>query len=58
VPLLEQAVERAFAMRLIVNQSSRLTWLGEGLLLGGCGGDAMRVTQRALELARAHVSVR
>ena len=52
--LLQRAIERAAAMRVLVNQSQRIAWLGELTLLDGCHDEAIRLGQDALELARAH----
>jgi DNA-binding SARP family transcriptional activator/tetratricopeptide (TPR) repeat protein len=54
LPLLEQAVERAAGMRLLVYQSQRIAWLSEITLLGGRRDDAVRLGERALDLARTH----
>src|SRR5262245_29814516 len=54
LPLFEQAVERAAEMRLLVYQSQRLAWLSEITLLSGRRDDAVRLGERALELARTH----
>jgi DNA-binding NtrC family response regulator/tetratricopeptide (TPR) repeat protein len=53
-PLLEQAVERAAAMRLLVYQSQRIAWLSEISLLSGRLDDARQLAANALDLARAH----
>ena len=53
-PLPQRAIERAAAMRVLVNQSQRIAWLGELTLLDGCHDEAIRLGQDALELARAH----
>jgi tetratricopeptide (TPR) repeat protein len=52
--LLEQAVERATAMRLFVYQSQRIAWLSELALLSGRRDDAVRLGEHALDLARTH----
>jgi DNA-binding NtrC family response regulator/tetratricopeptide (TPR) repeat protein len=52
--VLEQAVERAGAMRLLACQAQRLAWLGEISLLSGRRDDAVQLAERALELARTH----
>jgi tetratricopeptide (TPR) repeat protein len=54
LPLFEQAVERAAGMRLLVYQSQRIAWLSEITLLGGRRDDAVRLGERALDLARTH----
>ena len=54
LPLLEQAVERAAGMRLLVYQSQRIAWLSEITLLGRRRDDAVRLGERALDLARTH----
>jgi DNA-binding NtrC family response regulator/tetratricopeptide (TPR) repeat protein len=53
-PVLDQAVERAAAMRMLVCQSQRIAWLGEVSLLDGRGDDARRLGERALDLARQY----
>jgi tetratricopeptide (TPR) repeat protein len=54
LPLLEQAVEQAMAMRFLADQALRVTWLGEAYLRVGRLDDAASQAQRALALARAH----
>src|SRR5262249_6031661 len=54
LPLLEQAVERAVAMRLTVVQSHWITQLSEAYLLAGRVEMAFTQARRALELSRAH----
>jgi tetratricopeptide (TPR) repeat protein len=54
LPLLEQAVEQAAAMRYIVIQSLWITQLSEGYLLAGRMEEAMTQALRALELSRTH----
>ena len=54
LPLFEQAVERAAGMRLLVYQSQRIAWLSEITLLSGRRDDAVRLGERALDLARTH----
>ena len=52
--LLQDAVQRAEAMKCAANHALRLTWLGEAYLLAGDGDAAKRLALRALELARVH----
>jgi tetratricopeptide (TPR) repeat protein len=54
LPLLQQAVEQADAMRRMDSHALRVAWLGEAYLLAGHSAEAMLVAQRALELSRAH----
>lgn len=54
LPLLEQAVEQALAMKLMVFTSLWVIWLGEACLLAGRVEDAMRHAARAVQLAREH----
>jgi DNA-binding SARP family transcriptional activator len=53
-PVLALAVERAAAMRLLVYQSQRIAWLSEISLLSGRRDDAVRLGERALDLARTY----
>jgi tetratricopeptide (TPR) repeat protein len=52
--LLEQAVEQAMAMHLMVDQALRIVWLGEAYLLAGRLDEAYTQAQRVLEFSRAH----
>jgi tetratricopeptide (TPR) repeat protein len=52
VPLLEQAVERAAHMGLMVYQARRQAWLGEAYLMAGRMPDALTCAEHALTLAR------
>ena len=54
LPLLEQAVEQAMAMRLMIDHALRMVWLGEAYLLAGRLDEAYTQAQRALEFSRAH----
>ena len=54
LPLLEQAVEQAAAMRIVYNQPLWLAALSEGYLLAGRLEEASDLAGRALDLARAH----
>jgi tetratricopeptide (TPR) repeat protein len=54
LPLLEQAVERAEAMKLRANQSLRLARLAEAHLRAGRGETAFTVAAQALDLAQEH----
>ncbi|MGH7322120.1 MAG: AAA family ATPase [Candidatus Rokuibacteriota bacterium] len=51
LPLLEQAVEQAAAMKLMANQSLRVTWLGEAHALAGRLDAATEHARRALALS-------
>ena len=52
VPLLEEAVANAAAMKMVFRHSLRLAWLGEGLMLEGDLDRAERIAGEALDLAR------
>jgi tetratricopeptide (TPR) repeat protein len=52
--LLQDAVQRAEAMKFGANHALRLTWLGEAYLLAGDEDAAKRHALRAVELARQH----
>jgi tetratricopeptide (TPR) repeat protein len=52
--LLEQAVEQAIAMRLMLDHACRVVWLGEAYLLAGRLEEAVTQAYRALEFSRAH----
>jgi tetratricopeptide (TPR) repeat protein len=54
LPLMKQAVERASAMNVTVDQSLRYGWLSEAYMDAGQGNEALRLAERALELARQH----
>jgi class 3 adenylate cyclase/tetratricopeptide (TPR) repeat protein len=54
LPLLQQAVEQADAMRRRDSHALRVAWLSEAYLLAGRRAEAMPLAQRALELSRAH----
>ncbi len=54
IPTLEQAMDQAAAMGLMVEQALRATWLGEAYLLAGRIDDAGRLARSALAAARAH----
>jgi tetratricopeptide (TPR) repeat protein len=54
VPLLEQAVERAAAMKLMANHALRLVRLGEALLAAGRHERAYQVAAQAFDQAREH----
>ena len=54
LPLLEQAVEQAVAMRLMADHALRVAWLGEAYLRAGRLDEAYTQAQRSLEFARAH----
>jgi tetratricopeptide (TPR) repeat protein len=51
LPLLEQAAERAAAMRRMVDQPLWIYWLSQALLLAGEVDRAASLAQRALELS-------
>ena len=51
LPLLEQAVEHATAMRRMVEYSQWIFWLGQALLLDGNLDRAVEFARRALELS-------
>ena len=52
--MLEQAVEQAMAMHLMIDQALRIVWLGEAYLLAGRLDEAYAQAQHALEFSRAH----
>jgi len=52
--LLEQAVEQAMAMRLMIDQALRIVWLGEAYLLAGRLEEAYTHAQHTLEFSRTH----
>jgi len=54
LPLLEQAIAQAVAMRYMVDYALRVVWLGEAYLLAGRLEEASTQAQRALEFSRAH----
>ncbi len=54
LPLLEEAVAQAVAMKMVFRHSLRLAWLGEGLLLAGELDRAEKTANESVELARAH----
>jgi tetratricopeptide (TPR) repeat protein len=54
LPLLEQAVEQAVAMRYMWDHALRTVWLSEAYLLAGCLHEAGTQAQHALEFCRAH----
>ncbi len=54
LPLVKQAVERASAMNVTVDQSLRYRWLSEAYMVAGQVDEALRLAERALELAREH----
>ena len=54
LPLLEQAVERAGALKLKANQSLRMALLAEALLKAGGTERAFTVAAQALDLAQEH----
>jgi tetratricopeptide (TPR) repeat protein len=54
LPLLEQAIAQAIAMRYMVDYALRVVWLGEAYLLAGRVDEAGTRAQRALEFSRAH----
>jgi tetratricopeptide (TPR) repeat protein len=54
LPLLEQAVEQAMAMRYMIDHVLRVVWLGEAYLLAGRLDEAYAQAQHALEFSRAH----
>jgi class 3 adenylate cyclase/tetratricopeptide (TPR) repeat protein len=54
LPLLEQGIEQAAAMRFIVGQSLWITQLSEAYLLAGRLEEALTQARRALELSRTH----
>jgi class 3 adenylate cyclase/tetratricopeptide (TPR) repeat protein len=54
LPLLEQAVEQAVAMRYMWDHTLRVVWLSEAYLLAGRLNEASTQAQRALEFSRVH----
>jgi tetratricopeptide (TPR) repeat protein len=54
LPLLEQAIAQAVAMRYMVDYALRVGWLGEAYLMAGRLDEAYTQAQRALEFSRAH----
>jgi DNA-binding SARP family transcriptional activator len=54
LPPLEEGVERAASLGIVVHQSLRTAWLSEGYLLAGRIPDALQLAGRALELSRDH----
>jgi tetratricopeptide (TPR) repeat protein len=54
LPLLEQAVEQAAAMRFMVHHASRVAMLSEGVLKAGRRADAAALATHALALAREY----
>ena len=54
LPLLEDAVKRAVAMRRMVDQSLWVAWLSEALLRAGRLEEATELATRALDLAQTH----
>ena len=54
LPLLEEAVAQAMAMRYLWDHALRVIWLSEAYLLAGRLDEAGAQAQRALEFARAH----
>jgi tetratricopeptide (TPR) repeat protein len=54
LPLLEQAIAQAVAMRYMVDYALRVVWLGEAYLRAGRLDEASTQAQRALEFSRAH----
>jgi tetratricopeptide (TPR) repeat protein len=54
LPLLEQAVEQAAAMRIMATYSRMSVLLSEAYLLAGRVGEAMELAWRALEFSRDH----
>jgi tetratricopeptide (TPR) repeat protein len=54
LPLLEQAVERARAMKLKANQALRLTRLAEAHVRAGRPDDAFALAAQGLDLAQEH----
>jgi len=54
LPLLEQAVEQAVAMRFMFEHALRVVWLGEAYLRADRLDDAGIQAQQALEFSRAH----
>ena len=54
MPLLEQVVEQAVALRLMDDHALWVAWLSEAYLLAGRLDEANTQAQRTLEFARAH----
>jgi class 3 adenylate cyclase/tetratricopeptide (TPR) repeat protein len=54
LPLLEQAVAQAVAMRFMLHHALRVVWLGEAYLHAGRLAEASTQAQRAQEFSRAH----
>jgi tetratricopeptide (TPR) repeat protein len=54
IPLLEQAVDAAVPMRLVMAQALRLSLLGEAYLHAGRTANALESAERALALSREH----
>jgi tetratricopeptide (TPR) repeat protein len=54
LPLLEQAIEQAIATKFMGLQARRVAWSSEAYLLTGRRDEALRLAQRALELAGLH----
>jgi tetratricopeptide (TPR) repeat protein len=54
LPLLEQSIEQATTMRLMIVHALRGAWLSEAYLLAGRLDEACTQAQRALEFSRAH----
>jgi tetratricopeptide (TPR) repeat protein len=54
LPLLEQAVEQAVAMRFMLDHALRVVWQGEAYLVAGRLDEAGIQAQRALKFAQAH----
>ena len=54
LPLLEQAVEQAGAMRSLADHALQMAWLSEAYLLAGRLDEAHAQAQRALDVARPH----
>ena len=54
LPLLQQAVEQAGAMRRKDSHALRVAWLSEAYLLAGRSAEALPLAQHALELSCAH----
>jgi tetratricopeptide (TPR) repeat protein len=54
LPLLEQSIEQAVAIRLMFCHAHRVAWLSEAYLLAGRLDEAYTQAQRALEFSRAH----
>ena len=54
LPLLEQAIAQAIAMRFLLHHALWMVWLGEAYLCTGRPDEACTQAQRALEFARVH----